>query len=173
MQLRRMLYPAIGLVALGLVLVMYTKSSSTPEATVKKLADWYLKDGFEDTLTALLEVDDAKAVFDPAIIILADKAKAERERQSKAHPDLKPDFANNTFITGFQDAVDQYQITETLQSGDTAQSQLAWRTLGDRTFDNTKVLLHNTPEGWRITDIIYDEDYPSERLTEELKINHQ
>ncbi|MGF6129220.1 hypothetical protein QF019_004448 [Pseudomonas frederiksbergensis] len=170
MRLHKKIYQALCLSALGLVLLGCSDKASTPQATVKQLADWYLKNGFKEGYSALFNIDDAKPLFDPAIIRLLAKAEAERDRQIKAHPENKPPFADNMLITGFQDRVGQYRITDTRQWGEIAHSQLAWSTLGDSTFNDTKVLLRKTPEGWRITDIIYDENYPAHRLTEALKI---
>ncbi|MGE8100799.1 hypothetical protein [Pseudomonas fluorescens] len=171
MQLHKKFYQTISLIALGLFLLGCSDKANTPEATVKQLADWYLKEGLKDGYPALLKVDDAKPLFDSAIIRLLGKAEIERDRQIKAHPEDKPPFVDNMLITGFQDRVDQYRITETRQWGEIAQSQLAWSTLRDSTFNGTKVLLRKTPEGWRITDIIYDENYPANRLTEALNID--
>ncbi|KAA0981200.1 hypothetical protein FQ192_33610 [Pseudomonas sp. ANT_J12] len=172
MPLPKKFYQALSLVAMGLVLLGCSVEANTPEATVKKLADWYLKNGFKDGYSALLKIEDAKPLFDPAVIRLLVEAKVERDRQIKAHPGDKPAFVDNTLITGFQDRVDQYRIIETRQWGEIAHSELAWATLGDKTFYDTKVLLRKTPEGWRITDIIYDENDPANRLTEALRIDH-
>ncbi|MDI2591054.1 hypothetical protein POF45_06355 [Pseudomonas sp. 681] len=171
MQFRRRLYQAITLAVLGAILLACTGKPGTPEATVEQLADWYLKSGSKDGYPALLSIDDAKPLFDPAIIRLLVKAAAQRDRQIMAHPEDKPPFVDNLFITGFQDRVDQYRITQTRQWGEIAHSQLAWARLGDNIFNDTKVLLRKTPEGWRITDIIYDENHPEKRLTELLKID--
>lgn len=117
MPLPKKFYQALSLVVMGLVLLGCSVEANTPEATVKKLADWYLKNGFKEGYSALLKVEDAKPLFDPAVIRLLAEAKVERDRQIKAHPGDKPAFVDNTLITGFQDRVDQYRILETRQWG--------------------------------------------------------